>query len=182
MAGIGYNNAPNYKAYPGSFIGRQIGFYEIKHADLNVFQDNSHRRLDTERFRLAIQTIQLQAEILFIGTPYVSDNWSRFVVGLAVDTANTNAPVFSGDNGMAMTLQDLLRNVPSLNDNGNDAIVTRYYLFGGNQDGFMKNESDFLSAITANTTTSYTGFASGSVEQNELIEMAPELLGYDDVA
>jgi len=182
MAGIGYSNAPNYKAYPGSFIGRQIGFYEIKHVDLNVSQDNSYRCLDTERFRLAIQTIQLQAEILFIGTPYVSDNWSRFVVGLAVDTANTDAPVFTGDNGMAVTLQTLLQNVPSLNDNSNMATVTRYYLFGGNQDGFMKTESDFVSAITANTSTTYTGFATGSVEQNELIEMDPSLLNKIDVA
>jgi len=175
MAGIGYNKAPNYKAYPGSFIGRQIGFYEIKHIDTNAI-NVYNGKLDTENFRLAIQTIQLQAEILFIGTPAVSNSWGRFIVGLAVDTANTDAPVFEGDNGMAMTLQELLRNVPQLNDNSNQAVVTRLYLWGDRSDGPFYTESAFANAIVANTGTTYVGFAEGSVEQNELIQNNPSLL------
>jgi hypothetical protein len=180
MAGIGYSNAPHYRAYPGSFIGRQIGFYEIKHIDTNAL-NISNGKLDTENFRLAIQTIQLQAEILFIGTPVVSNQWGRFIVGLSVDTANTDAPVFTGDNGMAITLQALLRNVPQLNDNSNQAVVTRLYLWGDRSDGPFYTESEFASAIVANTSTTYVGFAEGSVEQNELIQNNPSLSNITDL-
>ena len=175
MAGIGYSNAPNYKAYPGSFIGRQIGFYEIKHFDTNAI-NVYNGKLDTENFRLAIQTIQLQAEILFIGTPAVSNSWGRFIVGLAVDTA-TNPPAFTGDNGMAQTIATALGLVPQLTNNGGlTPEVTRLYLWGDRSDGPFYTESEFASAIVANTGTTYVGFAEGSVEQNELIEMDPSLL------
>ena len=171
MAGIGYAAAPHYKAYPGSFIGRQIGFYKIGHVDLNA-ENSYHGRLDSENFRLAIQTIQTQAEILFIGTPVVSNQWGRFIVGLSVDTANTNAPVFEGDNSMAVTLQNLLRAVSSLNDNSNLATVERLWLYGDE----LVNFGYLDSAIVANTSTTYTGFAEGSVEQNELIQLDPTFL------
>ena len=36
MAGIGFENAPHYKAYPGSFIGRQIAFFHVRFVDTNA--------------------------------------------------------------------------------------------------------------------------------------------------
>jgi hypothetical protein len=173
MAGIGFENAKNYKAYPGSFIGRQIGFFEVKHVDTNA-GNSSNYQLDTNNFRLAIQTIQLQAEVLFVGTPVVSNGYGRFIVGLAVDTANPANPddlaALEQSNQMAQDIQTALRAVPALNDH-NDAVVNRIYLYGDyNADGGFKYTSDFISAIVSSTSTSYVGFAQGSVEQNELIK------------
>jgi hypothetical protein len=179
MAGIGYSNAPHYKAYPGSFIGRQIGFFEIKHIDTNA-GNSSNYELDTTNFRLAIQAIQLQAEILFIGTPVVSNNWGRFIVGLSVDTANPANPddltALNQSNSMAQDIQTALRAVPQLNDNSNNAVCTRLFLYGDRDDGPLLTFSEFTSAIVSSTSTSYVGFAEGSVEQNELIEKDPSLI------
>jgi hypothetical protein len=163
---------PNAKAYPGSFIGRQVGFFEVRHIDTNEI-NQSNGKLDTTNFRLAIQTIQLQAEILFIGTPVVSNSWGRFIVALAVDTANPANPAdlsaLNQSNNMAQDIQTALRAVPALNDN-NNAVCTRLYLWGDRSDGAFKTASDFATAIVASTGTTYTGFASGSVEQNELVQ------------
>ena len=175
---------PNARAYPGSFIGRQIGFFEVKHIDtneLNIYNG----KLDTKNFRLAIQTIQLQAEILFIGTPVVSNSWGRFIVALAVDTANPANPsdlsALNQSNSMAQDIQTALRAVPELNDN-NNAVCTRLYVWGDRSDGPFLTASGFLSAIVANTGTTYAGFAEGSVEQNELVQDIYNLGGDSAVA
>jgi hypothetical protein len=166
MAGIGFENAPHYTAYPGSFIGRQIGFFSVRHVDTNA-GNGANPVLDSANFRLAIQAIQQHAEVLFIGNPTVSNSWASFIVGLSVDTANDGDNLAGNTNMMAETIETALRNVPSLNDN-NDAVFERRFLFGTD----LLTTSDYLDAIQyglqgGDLPTPQT-FAPGSVEQNEL--------------
>ena len=169
MAGIGFADAKNYKAYPGSFIGRQIGFYAVRHVDTNDGNGGSPV-FATENFRLALQAIQQHAEILFVGNPVVSNSWGSFIVGLAVDTANDGDNLSGNTNDMAETIQDALRAVPALNDN-NDAEFDRRWLFGTE----LLTTGAYLTAITEGSQGSPLAdaetFAPGSVEQDELINL-----------
>jgi hypothetical protein len=169
MAGIGFANATHYKAYPGSFIGRQIGFFAVRHVDTNA-GNGPNPVYDTENFRLALQAIQQHAEILFVGNPTVSNSWASFIVGLSVDTANDGDNLMGNTNMMAETIQDALRAVDSLNDN-NDAIFERRWLFGTN----LVTTGNFLTDITeglqGGTLADAETFAPGSVEQDELINL-----------
>ena len=169
MAGIGFADAANYKAYPGNFIGRQIGFFAVRHVDTNAGNGGSPV-YDMENYRLALQAIQQHAEILFAGNPVVSNSWGQFIVGLAVDTANDGDNLMGSTNNMAETIQDALRNVPQLNDN-NDAIFERRFLFGSE----LLDTSAYLYAITQgsqdNDLAEAETFAPGSVEQDELIQL-----------
>jgi hypothetical protein len=156
------------KAYPGSFIGRQIGFYAVRHVDTNDGSGSSPV-YSTENFRLAIQAIQTQAEILFIGNTSVSNSWGQFIVGIAQDTLNDGNDTVGNikDNTMSDTIQSILRSVPELNDN-NDAIFERRWLFGTE----FLTTGDYLTAITESqvgyTLDTPETFAPGSVEENEL--------------
>jgi hypothetical protein len=168
MAGIGFENAPNYKAYAGSFIGRQIGFYAVRHVDLNDGSGGSPI-FASESFRLAIQTIQQHAEILFIGTPVVSNAWGSFIVGIAQDTANDGNDTVGNitNNAQAETIQAALRNIPELNNN-NDALFDRRWLHGSD----LVTTANYLDYIDESNVgdplPEPLTFAPGSVEQDEL--------------
>ena len=169
MAGIGFANAANYKAYPGSFIGRQIGFFAVRHVDTNAGNGGSPV-YDIENFRLALQAIQQHAEILFVGNPTVSNSWASFIVGLSVDTANDGNNLMGNTNMMAETIQQALRAVPSLNDN-NDALFERRWLFGTELVTTGNYLTDVTHGLQGGTLTNAETFAPGSVEQDELIQL-----------
>ena len=161
--------AVHRQAYPGSFIGRQIGFYAVRHVDLNA-GNGSNPVLDSENFRLAIQAIQTQAEILFIGNPTVSNSWASFIVGIAQDTLNDGNDTVGNikENTMSDTIQSILRGIPSLNDNAGQAIFERRWLFGYE----LQTTSNYLSSIQyglqGGTLPEPETFAPGSVEDKEL--------------
>lgn len=170
MAGIGFTDAKNYKVYPGSFIGRQMGFYEINHADTNsgTFGNPDY---DYTNVRLAMQAIQQHAELMFMGMPQVSNNWGRWIVALAVDTLNDGNDTIGNiqDNNLAETIQDALQAIPALNDNQTVQFL-RVHVYGNE----FVNTSDFLNYIVtnnhgANPLANPETFAPGSVEQNELV-------------
>jgi hypothetical protein len=158
--------SPHHNAYPGNFIGRQIGYYAVRHVDTNA-GNGSNPVLDAENFRLAIQAIEQHAEILFVGNPTVSNAYASFIVGLSQDTTNDGPNTIGNTNSMAETIQTALRAVPSLNDN-NDAIFERRWLFGYE----FLTTSAYLTAIQyglqGGTLPEPESFAPGSVEQNEL--------------
>jgi hypothetical protein len=156
MAGIGFELAPHYKAYPGSFIGRALAFYHVRFSDMR----NSDGKLDYSNFRKAIQTIQTGVEIIWVSVPYVSDSWGAFQVLVAIDTANPNPQ--DGD-----SIQDALRN--ALND-GN-IVFRREYLVGGSSNGLgFADENDFLDYVDANYVKDENGIPQvfTGVEQDEL--------------
>ena len=168
MAGIGFENAPNYKVYPGSFIGRQMAFYKVGHVDLNAGGLNDPA-LDNVNFRLAIQTIQQHAEIMFIGNPTVSNSYAQFIVAIAQDTANDGNDTIGNikNNDLAETIEAALRNVDALNGSSN-ATFERRWVFGS----AFQSTNEYLTSITEswqnNTLDAPETFAPGSVEQNEL--------------
>jgi len=168
MAGIGFENAPNYKAYAGSFIGRQIGFYAVRHVDTNDGSGGSPV-FSSNNFRLAIQAIQQHAEILFIGTPVVSNSWGSFIVGISQDTANDGNDTIGNitSNAQAETIRFALRSIPALNTN-NDAEFDRRWLHGSD----LVTTGDYLDYIdesnVGDTLPEPLTFAPGSVEQDEL--------------
>jgi len=160
--------AVHRKAYPGSFIGRQIAFYAVRHVDLNA-GNGPDPVYDSENFRLAIQAIQTQAEILFIGNPTVSNSWASFIVGIAQDTANDGNDTVGNikDNPMSDTIRTILRSIPSLNDN-NDAEFDRRWLFGTNLVTTGNFLSDIQHGLQGGTLPEPETFAPGSVEDQEL--------------
>ena len=169
MAGIGFENAPHYKAYPGNFIGRQIGFFAVRHVDTNA-GNGSNPVLDATNFRLALQAIQQHAEVLFVGNPTVSNSWASWIVGLAVDTANDGPNLSLNTNSMAETIQTALRAVPSLNDN-NNAIFERRWLFGTELVTTSNYLNDIQYGLQGGLLPEPEAFAPGSVEANELAEL-----------
>lgn len=171
MAGIGFADAKNYKTYPGSFIGRQLAFYSVRHVDTNA-GNGGNPVYDENNYRLAIQAIQQHAEVIFAGNPTVSNSWANFIVCIAQDTANDGNDTIGNitSNMLSETIQQALRAVASLNDN-NDAIFERRFVFGTE----FLTTGDFLSAIQyglqGGTLPDPETFAPGSVEQNELVTL-----------
>ena len=161
--------AVHRKAYPGSFIGRQIAFYAVRHVDLNA-GNGVNPVLDSENFRLAINAIQTQAEILFIGNPTVSNSWASFIVGIAQDTINDGGDTVGNIrvNPMSDTIQSILRGVPSLNDNSGQALFERRWLFGTELVTTGNFLSDIQYGLQGGTLPEPESFAPGSVEDQEL--------------
>lgn len=118
MAGIGFNNALNYKAFPGGNIGRQVAFYHVRFADMS-----DGGALDGNNFRTALQVIQEGCELMWASTPYVSEGYGAIQVMVANDTANVYP-----SNGNADDIQQRLRNAL---DDGN-IVFRREYLVGSN--------------------------------------------------
>jgi hypothetical protein len=117
MAGIGFDNAPNYRAYPGSFIGRAIAFYHVRFSDMR----NSDGKLDQANFRKAVQVIQEGCEVMWVSVPYVSNSYGAFQVMVSYDTANTNP--LNGDD-IATRLNAALGD--------SNIVFRREYLVGSN--------------------------------------------------
>jgi len=179
MAGIGFTNAKHYKVYPGSFIGRQIGYYEIYHADTNS-GTYGNPDYDYTNVRLAMQAIQTHAELLFMGMPEVSNNYGRWIVALAQDTANDGNDTVGNivNNVLAETILATLQKIPELMSSGSlpgglapeDVQFQRVHLYGNE----FVTTSDFLEYVItnnhgANLLANPETYAPGSVEQNELV-------------
>ena len=172
-SGIGYK--ATYQAYPGSQIGRQLAFYQIRHVDTNAGGSQGTSAYDYRNFTYAIQAIQTVAEIMTVGAPTISNSWSQWIVGLAYDTATPANELSAIDNQMANTIQDALRAIPALNDN-QDATVTRVFMFGTD----WLDAADYVDAISHSqyyndTLPTPVDFAPGSVEENELITIRESL-------
>jgi hypothetical protein len=150
MAGIGFENAPHYKAHPGSYIGRQIAYFHVRRSDMR----NSDGKLDAENFRLAVQAIQTGLEILWVSVPYISDSWGAFQVAVSYDTANTLP-----QNGSS--IEQLLND--TLNDS--NIVFQREYLVGSN----WYVENDFLSYCDTHYVKDDNGIPQvfNGVEQDE---------------
>lgn len=131
MAGIGFENAPHYKAHPGSLIGRAIAYFHVRFSDLR----DGNGKLNETNFRLAVQTIQTGMEILWTSVPYVSDSYGAFQVAVSYDTANTDP-----QNGAS--IQTALNT--ALGDSG--IVFRREYLVGSN----WYVESDFIEYCDSN--------------------------------
>jgi hypothetical protein len=153
----GITPAPGHRnAYPGSFIGRQIAFFRVRFADT---KDGSGK-IDYDNYSTYLQIIQQQAEVILAGVPRVADTWGTFIVGVAFDTANTEA-----NQSLARTITSLLQ------DFDGDAEFTRVWM--------VKNEwyeaNDYLDYIDNNWP--HTGseipnvYGHGSAEQEEFINM-----------
>ena len=173
-SGIGYK--ATYQAYPGSVIGRQLAFYQIRHVDTNAGPAYGDGAVyDYRNFTYAIQAIQTVAEIMTVGAPSISNSWSQWIVGLAYDTATPASELSAMDNQMANTIQDALRAIPALNDNEN-ATVTRVFMFGTD----WLDAADYVDAISHSQgrndlLPTPVDFAPGSVEENELITIRESL-------
>lgn len=164
MAGIGFENAKHYKAYPGSFIGRAIAYYHVRLVDTNAASYGSPE-FDYTNYRLAIQAIQTQAEILWVGTPFISNSYGAFMVALSHDTANDGSNTDGGANDKAVTIQSILRTV--LDDS--NAEVIRKWAVGSN----WYDQGDYVNYVTTNNqfTENNQVYAPGSVEEDELLQL-----------
>ena len=161
MAGIGFDNAPHYRAYPGSFIGRAIAFFHVRFSDMR----NSAGKLDQANFRKAIRVIQEGCEIMWVSVPYVSNSYGAFQVMVSYDTANTDP--FNGDD-IATRLNAALGD--------SNIVFRREYLVGSN----FFNEDDFLDYCDTNYATEPLVLANGDtvnvpvvftgVEQDEFVK------------
>ena len=161
MAGIGFENALNYRAFPGSNIGRAVAYFHVRFADMR----NSNGKLDVQNFRTAVQVIQTGAEVLWTSVPYVSDSYGAFQVAVSYDTANE----FPQDGD---SIQNALRN--ALDDGS--IVFRREYLVGSN----FFNEDDFLDYCDTNYATEPLVLANGDtvnvpvvftgVEQDEFVK------------
>jgi hypothetical protein len=156
MSGIGFENAPHYRAYPGSFVGRQLAFFHVRFADMR----NSDGKLDQTNFRKAVQVIQTGFEIMWVSVPYVSNSWGAFQVMVSYDTGNEFP-----QNGNS--IQDLLR--AELSD-GN-VVFRREYLVGGSGNGLgFADQDTFLSYVDSMYVKDDNGIPQvfQGVEQDEL--------------
>lgn len=153
MAGIGFDNALHYKAYPGSYIGRQIAFYHFRFADTN-----NDGVFDQGVFRKAMQVIQTGLEVMWASVPYVSDNYGAFRVMVSYDTANPEPQ--NGD-----SIQTQLQNVL---EDGN-IVFRREFMMGGN----WMTQDDFLSYVDSNFAKDENGIpvVYTGVEQDELAQL-----------
>lgn len=162
MAGVGFDNALHYRAYPGSFIGRQVAFYHVRFSDMR----NSDGKLDQAHFRKAVQVIQEGCEVMWVSVPYVSNSYGAFQVMLAYDTANTDPQ--NGDD-IATRLNAALGD--------SNIVFRREYLVGGSgyAMGFV-DENTYLTYLDDNYAK--TELSDGTmvpdvftgVEQDELVE------------
>lgn len=152
MAGIGFENAPHYKAYPGSFTGRQLAFWHVRFADFRTDEN----KMDWEKFRKAIQVIQTAMEVHWVSVPYVSNSYGAIQIMTSYDTANPTPQ--NGDD-----VQTQLRAV--LDDGG--IVFRREYMVGSN----WYTEADFATYITGGEFDDADGnvvvFGRG-VEQDEV--------------
>lgn len=141
MAQMIGGNTVNWKQQevPFSRFGtRKVAWYKIGHFDIN---DNGV--IDMVRFNQIIETIQTKMEIVMVGAPYLSNNWSKFMVAVFEDTANDGQNTDSHYvNNKSETLYDALDN---LNLGGDGLTVTRMYLAGApndNDDGYYGFSTD----------------------------------------
>jgi hypothetical protein len=149
----GITPVPGHRnSWPGSFIGRQIAFFRVRHLDTK----NGDGYFDYDNFSVAVRIIQTQAEVIWVGVPTIRDNWGSFVVAVSYDTANN-----AGDGPTAKTIEYLLQQWDG------DALFTRVYAVG--QDWYEEN--DYLNYIDGNfdQTNGATPvvYGHGSVEQDE---------------
>jgi len=156
--------AVHYDAFPGSFIGRQIAYFHVRFVDTNA-STVGDPAFDYTNFRLAVQAIQTQAEILWTGTPWISNGYGAFMVALSYDTANDGNNLTGNTNSMAETIQSILRTVL---DDG-DVQFVRKWAVGSN----WYDQGDYVDYVTNNGqfdhTTVNNVYGHGSVEQDELI-------------
>jgi hypothetical protein len=145
----------HHRAYPGSFVGRQLAFFHVRFADM---RDGSGK-LDQAHFTTAIQVIQKGFEIQWVSVPYISDSWGAFQVMVSYDTGNEFPQ--NGD-----SIQDALRT--ALGD-GN-IVFRREYLVGGSDNGLgFVNESGFIEYCDAHYAKDANGVPQvySGVEQDE---------------
>ena len=140
----------HYRAFPGSFIGRQIAYFHVRFSDLR----DGDGKLDVANFKTAVTAIQSGLEVLWTSVPYISDSYGAFQVAVAYDTANTDPQ--NGD-----SIQAALR--AALGD-GN-IVFRREYLVGSN----WYTENDFLDYCDSNYAKDANGVpvVFAGVEQDE---------------
>lgn len=156
MAGI--TPAPgHYVAFPGSFIGRQIAFYHVRFVDTNANTYGSPE-FDYTNFRKIVNIIQSQAEILWMGVPWISNGYGAFMVAVSHDTANNDGS--TDNNANAKTIQELLQVFD------NDAEFVRKFAVGSD----WYDTSSFVSYVTNNNqfTEANNVFGQGNPEQADL--------------
>jgi hypothetical protein len=142
--------AGHYRAFPGSFIGRQIAYFHVRFSDLR----DGDGKLDVAHFKTALTVVQQGVEVLWTSVPYVSDSYGAFQVAVSYDTANVSPQ--NGDD-----IQAALR--AALGD-GN-IVFRREYLVGSN----WYTEDDFLSYCDSNYAKDANGVpvVFSGVEQDE---------------
>lgn len=144
----------HYTSFPGSFIGRQIAFFHVRFVDTNAGSYGSPE-FDYENFSTAVRIIQSQAEIIWMGVPWISNGYGAFMVAVSYDTANN-----AGEGNTASTIEELLQVWD------NDAEFVRKFAVGSD----WYDTSSFVSYVTNNNqfTTANNVFGSGTAEQDEL--------------